>query len=142
MTTKQYLLQIKKINEIIKNRMFDLDELRDLSGSVSSVRYDQDKVITSGNKNQLENIVARIVDLDRQVKNYIDLKYTIIKQIESLDSEEYKVLYMRFVNNYTFDLILARLNTDDVWSERKMYQVYKRGLDNFEKMYGELYLAA
>lgn len=139
MTTKEYLSQIKKLNEIIKNRMFEIDELRNMAKGVSSVSYDRDKIMTSGNKNQLENIVTRIVDLDRQVNNYIDLKYRIIKQIESLDAEEYSVLYMRFVNNYPFVSILQRLNTEDIWSERKMYQVYSRGLDNFENKYGETY---
>lgn len=139
MTTKEYLLQVKKINDIIKNRMREIDDLRSMSRNISSMAYDCDRVQTSGGVSKLENIVTRIVDLDRQVDNYIDLKYKIIKQIESLDADEYSVLYMRFVNGYTFGTILSMLNEEDVWSERKMYHVYSRALDSFERKYGELY---
>lgn len=139
MTTKEYLLQVKKINDIIKNRMHEIDDLRSMSRNISSVAYDRDRVQSSGSVSKLENIVTRIVDLDRQVDNYIDLKYKIIKQIESLDADEYSVLYMRFVNGYTFGTILSMLNEEDVWSERKMYHVYSRALESFERKFGELY---
>lgn len=138
MTTKEYLLQIKKLDAIIENRAAEIDRLRGIAQCVKGISYDRDRVQASGD-NQLERVVTMIVDLDRQLNNYIDIKYKIIKQIEALDADEYIVIYLRFVKCCSFDDIHTELNTDDVWSKSKIYHVYRRALESFENKFGELY---
>ena len=140
MTTKQYLGQIRKLNAIIKYRTEDLNKLRELAGSVSSPPFDKDKIVSSGGKNQLENKVTKIVDLERQLEAFVGLKYKIIEQIESLESDEYNVLYLRYVKNMQFSEIYMQLNLKDIWSESRIYKAHKQGLEDFEVKYGVTYL--
>lgn len=140
MTTKQYLGQIRKLNDIIRYRTKEIRELKEMAGSVSSPPFDKDKIVSSGGKNQLENKVTKIVDLERQVEAFVNLKYKIIEQLESLERDEYNVLYLRYVEDLPFTIIYSRLNRNDIWSESRVYKAHKQGLENFEVKYGVTYL--
>lgn len=140
MTTKEYLMQIEKWDKIINNRLNDISELRDKADGVSSVPYDKDRVVTSGTKSKIEDIVTKIIDLERQVNIYIDMRQKIISQLEELNYDEYNVLYMRYVNCLAFPVICHRLNREDAWSESRMFKAHKCGLMDFESKFGKQYL--
>lgn len=140
MTTKEYLGQIKKIDEYVKGKLRDIDELRDSSESISSMVFDKDRVVSSKSRGQLENIVTKIVDMDRQVGIFLDLRNKIMAQLESLDADEYKVLYMRYVRCFSFPVIVEMLGIEGFGSESKIYRAHKQGLENFELKFGETYM--
>ena len=67
MTTKQYLNQIHRIDQIINNKLSEIYQLKNLACSIS-VSSDSDRVQTSSNQDPLGNAVAKIVDLENEDK--------------------------------------------------------------------------
>jgi hypothetical protein len=140
MTTKEYLGQVKKWDKIIEDRLSYLNNLRMRIDHVSSPPYDKDRIMASSSASKMEDNVVKVIDLERQVNIYIDMRQKIVRQIEQLAADEYNVIYMKFVNCLSFPDILERLNYRDIWSESKMYRAYKSGLEDFEMKFGESYL--
>lgn len=140
MTTKEYLSQVKKLDKIIKNRIRELDELRLAVSGLTSVQLTKDVVVTSKRKDRMESLVVKMVDEENLINEYIDKKYEIIEQLERLDVKDYEILYMRYVNGYSFEYMLDKINEERICSERQMYRKYKTAMQHFENRYGRKYL--
>lgn len=143
MTTKTYLQQLRHFKRMIENKSAEVFKLRQIAYGMS-IRPQEIRVQTSAEPDRIGATVAKIVDLENEIDAivtiYIEKRNTIIRQIESLgdDSESIEnidVLTCRFVNEMDFKEI------PDVvaMSRRKMFYVYGRALDAFEKKYGREY---
>lgn len=144
MTTKDYLGQVQKLNKMLQDRQSDLEELEGIAESVSSMKYSKDLVISSGRQDRLENIVIRILevedDVSRLIDAYITKKNAIVTQIEAMDMDEYEVLRLRFIDCKPFKEIHEKLDDRYGCSERHVYRLYNKALNNFERKYGSRYL--
>lgn len=140
MTTKEYLEQIRKYDSIIENRLCYLGDLRKQIDEISSPPYDKDRIVSSGSTSKMEDNVVKVIDLEREVNIYIDMRQKVVRQIEQLEPNEYEVIYMKYVNCLSFPMILHNLNQKDIWSESRMYRAYRQGLEDFEVKFGETYL--
>lgn len=101
MTTKQYLLQIERLDSLIKNRQTEISDLWDLVTNIS-VPTETEKVQTSGNKDRVGMIMAKIVDLESErngfIDQYIKIKENSICAMERLsDIRYYRLLFKRYV---------------------------------------------
>lgn len=140
MDTKQYLSQIRRLDRQIKNKLSELYNLKMMASSIS-VSNEGERVQTSGNKDQLGAVVAKIVDMEKEVDKMVDLfVYTrnkIIGQIDSMDNlDSYDILSMRYVAGKTFHEISEKTG----WSIRKVFSLHGKALLEFEKKYGREYL--
>ena len=140
MDTKQYLSQIKRLDRQIQNKLSELYNLKMMASSIS-VSNEGERVQTSGNKDQLGAVVAKIVDMEKEVDKMVDLfVYTrnkIIGQIDSMDDlDSYDILSMRYVAGKTFHEISEKTG----WSIRKVFSLHGKALLEFEKKYGREYL--
>lgn len=140
MDTKQYLSQIKRLDRQIQNKLSELYNLKMMASSIS-VSNEGERVQTSGNKDQLGAVVAKIVDMEKEVDKMVDLfVYTrnkIISQIDSMDDlDSYDILSMRYVAGKTFHEISEKTH----WSIRKVFSLHGKALLEFEKKYGREYL--
>ena len=140
MDTKQYLSQIRRLDRQIQNKLSELYNLKMMASSIS-VYNDGERVQTSGNKDQLGAVVAKIVDMEKEVDKMVDLfVYTrnkIIGQIDSMDDlDSYDILSMRYVAGKTFHEISEKTG----WSIRKVFSLHGKALLEFEKKFGREYL--
>ena len=140
MTTKQYLNQIHRIDQIINNKLPEIYQLKNLACSIS-VSSDSDRVQTSSDQDPLGNAVAKIVDLENEVNDCIDQfsekRRKIITQIDSIENHmQYQVLFSRYIERKTFE----KIADDNGYSVRQILRIHGEALLQFEKAFGHEYL--
>lgn len=135
MTSEQYLKQAYRLNELINSDLAELNNLRSLSTSISGVSYDTERV-QGGNLpgSRIENIVAKITDLEeeinREIDRYVDLKVAIRREINRLENRnEQLLLRLRYVEFLSWEDIRATMGFDDL---RRVYQIHREALKNFK----------
>lgn len=140
METKTYLSQISRLDRQIQNKLSEIYQLKTMACSVT-VSNDGEKVQTSGDKDRLGSVVAKIVDLEREtdklVDSVVEKRSRIIEQIDGIENEDfYHVLSLRYVGKNTFENIAKSTH----WSLRKVFTLHDQALQEFERLYGYEYL--
>lgn len=141
MTTKEYLMQIRRMEKMIDNKLSELYRLRQLVSSIS-ISTDGERIMSSGSMDKMGDSVAKIVDLENcvaeTISRYTELRQKIIAQIDSLkDYGHYSVLFSRYVLNNEFGKIADEMG----YSERQVLRIHGSALKEFEKMFGKEYLS-
>lgn len=123
MNAREYLEQIKMLDELINNKLVEVCQLRCLATSCTAPT-DREPGGSSGVSDRVGNIVAKIVDIqaetDEAIDRFIDLKRECISIIESVRPpiyytilHKYHIQYMSLVDiseeigyeyHYTCDL--------------------------------------
>lgn len=101
-TTKEYLLQIKKQGKNILNQEEYIQRLRD-SLEVAGIRYDKERVQSSPEPDKFARIFGQIFEEEEKLKQMKDdlalTRVEIINQIHQLeDSKHQNVLYIVYVD--------------------------------------------
>ena len=101
METKQYLSQISRLDRMIKNKISEISQLRELLMSVSAVSVDE-KVQTSPNFDKIGSSFCKISEMEDNlnllIDEYVKKKNEIISQIESIEDEiSYEILFARYI---------------------------------------------
>lgn len=140
MTTKDYLNQISRLNRMINNKLTEIAQLRELSCSISAVK-NEERVLSSSDPDIIGTTYAKIDEmernLDKMIDEYTDKKNTIIGQIDSIEDEDYyNVLFSRYIEKKTFEVIATEMN----FSYRNVTRLHGRALKVFEEKYGNSYL--
>ena len=93
MTAKEFLKQAYRLNELINSDLEELQNLRELSRSVSSPVLEEKVSKTKSTDPPFEKYVIRIVDLEKQIQQEVErlikLKSDIreaINQMENVDA--------------------------------------------------------
>lgn len=131
---REILFAIKRMNEQINNRMAKLDMLR-LSVTGSAIRYEKDPVQTSGHEDRLEEMIARIIDMENEinalVEDFVVAKQKAIRQIDRLEKERWReVLYERYVLCLKIAEIAESQGKSEIWVKK----THKEGLMAFDKL--------
>lgn len=139
MTTKLYLNQIYRLDEIIKNKREEIIQLEAMAESIT-VATDKENVKSSGNKDKIGTAVAKIVDLQEEyldiLNEFLEKRKTIISQIENIEKIEfYNVLCRRYIQYKTFEEIAVEMD----YSYRQITRIHGNALQAFERKYGEKY---
>ena len=121
MDTKQYLSQISRYDKLIKNKLSEISQFRDLACSVSSVT-NTERVNCTPDFDKLGAIYCKIekmeTQLDKFIDFYVDKKNLIISQIESMENETYfEVLFAKYIEKKTFEDIASEMKYS--WRDRK-----------------------
>lgn len=134
MQAKEYLKQIKKLNSMIENKQVELEQLRELSKSISSQPTDQEYVQSSGTSDKVGNIVVKIVDMQCEINDmideYIDKKAEITRVIESLECDAYNVLHKRYIQGMTYDSIAESVDLSRQW----VMELHNRALEEVNSL--------
>lgn len=100
MKAKDYLLQIKKLDKLIENKLIEKEQWKAMAKGIT-VKADGERVQSSGSKQKMADAVGKYVDIDAEIDRYIDelvdKKNDIISVIEQLPVHEYDLLHKVYV---------------------------------------------
>lgn len=135
MTTKEYLSQVSSLERRIRTQKDEIDMLRELSVSVS-IRYDGERVQTSGCHDSLASAVIHIQEeedkLADMIKKYLEVKEIIKNQIFRMDNPLYSdLLFEKYVVGLSFIKMQETMN----YSRRQLIRLHGVALLEFEKKY-------
>ena len=103
MTAKEYLLQVRRMDRLINNKIAELEQLRTLATSITAAT-DREAVQTSGVSDKVGNVVASIVDLQAEINAlvdaYVNKRKEIIAQLDGIEKQKplfYAILHGRYI---------------------------------------------
>ena len=139
METKAYLKQISRLDRMIKNKIIELDQYRDLEYGLGAIS-NEERVQTTLNPDKFTKKVEKVIQLEQKIDKlidaFVDKKEIIISQIDEMeDDTHYDVLFLRYVKRDTFEKIAC----DVGFSLRQIIRIHGEALREFEKKYGETY---
>ena len=95
MTTKEFLNQAYRIDQRINSKLEQIKNLRELATKATST-ISETGVCDSENKQRMESNVVKIVDLEREINEDIDMlievKKDIVTMIKKVENPEYQTL--------------------------------------------------
>ena len=130
MTSKEYLRQAFRINELISTNEKEIENLRELAVSLPGTDYSKEKVQTSSSGDaSFTNVIAKIDELERmivdEIEQMVQLKIEIRNTINLVrDNEERLLLKCRYLNFLTWDEICEKLNV----SSRTVHRIHSAAL--------------
>ena len=116
MKAKEYLQQLKRLDELINQKIKEVTDLRERATSVSGIDYSKDKVQTSPSGDApFVKPICRIIDLEAEINDeidrFVDEKHKIINQIQGLKNSDYiSLLFKRYVEFKKFETIAVEMN--------------------------------
>lgn len=140
MTTYDYLSKISRYEALIEGQLEEIKNLRAMAENIT-VAIDSERVQSSGDKDRIGKIVAKIVDKENELSGMIDMCYEerskIISQMQEMkEPSEYKVLFYKFVSHLDMDTVSEKVG----YSNPHIYRVYKNAMRHFEELHGTSYL--
>lgn len=137
LTTKEYLYQLKDIDDLIKSNLEEVNNLRTLATNVAVTYSDQPH--GSGTSDKVGNTVVKIADLQNEVNDLIDELVTlkdeiiaIIKKIKSV--RERTILTKHYISNKTLEQAAVEMGISYIWAVK----LHGIALLEFEKEKAEI----
>lgn len=139
MTAKQYLRQAYRLNELINSDLAELEQLKDLSRSVSSPNLSG--MPSSGTRNTepaFVRAIEKIIDLERiidaEIDRFVDLKKEIrcvINQVE--DNSQKLVLKLRYIQFLKWESVAVEMDL----SLKQVHRIHNDALKSVKIPYLE-----
>lgn len=101
MKAKEFLLKVRKLNNIIENKMMEKAQWKSIAIGITPT-YGGERVQSSGSKSKMADAVGRYLDMEREIDAYIDkmvdAKNDVIAVIEQLKNPtEYDLLHKVYI---------------------------------------------
>lgn len=134
MTAKEYLRQVRMTNCRIDSKLVQLANLRDEVTRASALMSDMPSA-ASPNRQSMENIIVKIVDLEREINEEIDqlvdLKRILLEVIRDVGESEYQALLeMRYLGYKTWEDIAGTMGYELRW----IYRIHAKALQAAETL--------
>jgi hypothetical protein len=134
------LQQLKKLNTLINQKIRELDDLRIMSTSISSIDYSKDRVQTSpSGEAPFVKIINKMQTLNEEINveidKFVDKKHIIINQIQELHNPLYiDLLFKVYVEFKRYEVVAVEMN----YTIRNIYIIHGKALQAFQNKHGEL----
>lgn len=116
MKAQDFLMQIEKIDRMIKNKNADVEYWRTIAEGMAGQSYGE-KVQSDKNLHKTEVAIAKSVDLQNEdIAELLKKRRFIIQQIEKLPTDEYDVLFLRYVKMASFKQIAVDCKRSESWA--------------------------
>lgn len=119
MTAKQYLRQIKDLDQHVNNRLSYYERCARDIASLKSPRLDADRVQSSGSGAGFTSAVEKLVDLQAEtnklIDEFIEKRDLIVKQIEQLPEPYSSLLFKKYIEYKDFLVIAYEMNYSYQW---------------------------
>ena len=134
MTAKEYLNQLIAMDNAINRKQQRLATLRDVAMNTTP-NYADEAVQRTREKNPLENIMSKIVDLDREIDEdidaLVDFKAEVWEKLDKIADERYKrILWLRYADRKTWRYIALELN----FTIRYIHKMHLKALAQLDKI--------
>ena len=134
MTAKEYLNQLIAMDNAINRKQQRLATLRDVAINTTP-NYTDEAVQRTREKSPLENIMTKIVDLDREIDEdidaLVDFKAEVWEQLDKIADERYKrILWLRYADRKTWRYIALELN----FTIRYIHKMHLKALAELDKI--------
>lgn len=126
MKAEEYLQQIEKIDCIILNKLREREQWEDMAKSITS-QMGGERVQSSGSKEKMANAVVEVVEIDKQIQMYKDLKKEVISVIERLNVKEYDFAHKVYVQHLTLREVAKQEGKSYTWATN-MNKAVKRNV--------------
>lgn len=118
MKAKQYMLQIRKIDNLISNKNQERIKWLEMAESITA-EIKPVAVSSSGNKQKMETAIVNYLSEEEEIKHEIfelmNRKKEIIRTIEVLPANEYDVLHLYYIQKKEFQEIADIKNRSYSW---------------------------
>lgn len=142
MTTKEYLGQMRNIDQLIKDKIEEAERWRSIAEKMTG-NINEICVQTSKEPDKMANAVVRLVDLmeesDEQAVNLIELKHKVIQQIDGLHDLGYIKDYNILKSYYVQEKSLSLIARECYYSYKQMKRLYEKAILRFGEIYGDTY---
>ena len=134
MTAKEYLEQLIVLDKEIDRKQQRLVTLREIVVNTTPT-YEEESVQHSRKRNPLEDIMAKIVDLDREIDDdidrLVDLKAEVWEQLDKLSDEKQKrILWQHYAERMSW----TKIAENQGLTRRHIIRIHRLGSDNLEKI--------
>ena len=134
MTAKEYLNQLIAMDDAINRKQQRLATLRDVAINTTP-NYTDEAVQRTREKSPLENIMTKIVDLDREIDEdidaLVDFKAEVWEQLDKIPDERYvRVLWLRYAEQRTWGFIANCMN----FTSRDVRKLHIQALKELDKV--------
>lgn len=98
---QQYLAQVEKIETIIKNKLIEQRQWKDIALGITA-NMGGERVQSSGSRSKMADAIEKCVDVEAEINELIDrlidTKKEVIQTIEQLDNPTfYNILHHRYI---------------------------------------------
>lgn len=117
MRAKEYLKKIKKIDLMIRNRIAEQQQWRDMALSITA-QMNGERVQSSSNQQKMADAIIKALDIgdddSGEIRELKEERREIVSTIEQLNATEYDLLYKVYVQQFSFqDVADANDRTKD-----------------------------
>lgn len=138
MTAKEYLSQLKWLDKEIDEKQMELAYLRSRAENCSAPEM-SDMPKGSGRKQQLDDVIIKIVDLQNyinvRIDTLIDLREKIIRQLDGIrDGRSRTILWRRYVLYEKWEHIERSLHYERTYLAR----LHMKALKEFTRLHPEI----
>ena len=136
MTAKKYLEQAYTLDHRINSRLEQLSSLKALATRTTGIlRQDAVKTTPDAGAHSREEIIAKIIDMekeiDAEIDRLVDLKREIYQVIGQVENPVYQTLLeLRYLSFRTWDEIGAEMN----YTRSTLMKYHKQALKEVEKL--------
>jgi DNA-directed RNA polymerase specialized sigma24 family protein len=118
-TAKEFLLQLKKLDKLIANKIVEAHQWREIATN-STVNMSGERVQSSGSHDTVANAICAYLDLEKEIDRAIDAliekKKDVLNVIEQLDAVEYDVLHKIYVQDFTLQDVASLYGRRYEWA--------------------------
>jgi DNA-directed RNA polymerase specialized sigma24 family protein len=114
MTAEQYLEQIQKIGFLILRKRDEIRQLKQIADGGGGFSTSE-RVKSSGNPQRMAAAVDRYIDLEREIEELKQKRRVILETLQRLPSDEYKVLYLLYVEGYLLKELPSEFDKSYSW---------------------------
>lgn len=133
MNTKKYLEQIKRCEVMIQHKQEERKRIMDL-GISTTVPTDRERVQTFGTSDLTGKAGTELALLSEQIDSLANKRAKIISQIDGMDDlKHYEILTYRYV----YHMSIVEMTDHFCYSKRRIEQLLKESVEEFERKYHE-----
>lgn len=117
---KEFLSQPKKLDLLIKNKLIEKQQWRDLALGITA-NMEGERVQSSGSKQKMADAITKCIDveaeIDSLVDRLIDKKKEVIQVIEQLDSPiEYDIMHRIYIQYMSLQEVADHYGKEYGWA--------------------------
>ena len=128
MKAKEFLLQISALDNLIRNKIAEKEQLQVYALGMSH-GSDGDRVQSSGDLQKMETAVVKYVDLENEINKKIagaiEKRSEVIDVIEQIPAEQYNVLYAMYVQCKSLDDVADFFGKSYSWASQMQSKGFK-----------------